>query len=162
MTNISRAIQSKRDSLSHRKPGSIDKDPNIVWVKMINRHAIFNRVLKIGPKFNAVIDDLIKDRKGHYAIDVNYAMNEISYFTGNNQLTSQGMNTFWLEIDKFIKVLERCIADEEAEVLAERFHRNSPAQSSMTLDRGGYQHNTYQFHNHKPWNKGPACRRLSS
>ena len=95
VTNFTRVIQSKKDSLTHRKIGAIHSEPVVIWVKMINRHAEFHRVLKLRTKFNAVLQDIISEKKGHYCIDVNYAVSEVSYFNTGNKLSVEGMRAYW-------------------------------------------------------------------
>ena len=59
-TNISRAIQSKKDIFMHRKPGSVsDSEPQLMWVKMINRHGEFDRALTARPRFNRALEETL-------------------------------------------------------------------------------------------------------
>ena len=105
VTNINQAVQSKKDSLTHRQPGAVvSGKPEFIWIKMINRHAEFSRVLKNRTKFNTALEDIISQRKGHSLIDVNYAVNERNYFSPRNRLTGDRAAAFWREVDKSIEV----------------------------------------------------------
>ena len=80
----------------HRKPGTmVEGEPKFIWLKMINRHAEFTKVLKLRVKYNAVLDDIMSPKKDHQVADVNYAVNDSSYFVSRNCLTGKGAVAFW-------------------------------------------------------------------
>ena len=104
-TKIDRAIQARKDSIAHRCPAAIlPHQPMFMWVKMISRHPEYDRALKHCTKFNAVIEDLVQDRKEHFHLDINYAMNKQGYFVDHNRLTEEGVFAYWKEFDKCMEI----------------------------------------------------------
>ena len=105
MTNANRAVQSKKDSLSHRKQGAvIDSEPKFIWVKMIERvGGEYERALTVCYQFNASLEDELASHKKHYILDVGKAIAESYYFTARNQLNGDGKHKFWHEIDEWIE-----------------------------------------------------------
>ena len=108
MRNVDRAVQSKRDSLHHHKPGSVvESEPKIIWSKMIERvGGEYERALTVHYRFNASLEDQLASRKQHYILDVGKVIVESHYFTARNHLNQDGKHKFWREVDHLIKQFE--------------------------------------------------------
>ena len=141
-TNIARAIQSKKDIFTHRKPGAVNADePKLVWVKMINRHGEFDRALMARAHFNRAMESSITDRKNNFILGVNPAIDSPNYFRALNCLNRDGMARFWHEIDANIKAFDANPKDFQPgmhEQQLDRFHRSPQRQHYNQLQ--GYTH----------------------
>ena len=105
VTNLARAIQSKKDSLLHRRQGAvIEGEPKIVWVKMLNRHAEYNCILTFRTRFNNILEQLLANRKHHLIMSVE--MEDTNYFAPCNLLNAEGKTKFWRDIDQQIEKYE--------------------------------------------------------
>ena len=108
MTNVDRAIQSKKDALSRRKKGAvISSEPKVFQVKMIERvGGEYNKVLTVRYRFNAALKDQLANRENHFILDVGKVIAEHNLFTIRNRLIDQGMHIFWWKIDELIEDFE--------------------------------------------------------
>ena len=107
LNNISCTIQSKKDTLILRKLGvASDGEPKVMWVKMINHHTEYDKVLTLRSRFNNILEQLLFDRKHHYIMDVNGAVDSSNCFTSRNRLTAEGETCFWHEVDQQIEKFE--------------------------------------------------------
>ena len=146
--NMARAIQSRKDSLAHKKPGAISKETKFIWVSMINRHAEFSKVLKQQTKFNSVLQDLVQENQKRDCIfDVNYAVNQANFYALHNRLTQEGAIAYWLEIDKSLKLWDK----QQVESIGQQSTRYSDNGHQDQGIQHGELHPGYRFHNHKPW-----------
>ena len=102
LRNVDRAIQSKKDSLSRKKPGAvIHSEPKIVWLKMIERvGGEYDQALTVRYTFNAALEDQLADRRRHYIIDVGKIMANPNLFSARNALNDDGKDTFWTKVDQ--------------------------------------------------------------
>ena len=107
VVSITRAIQSKKDSFSHRNPGSVsENEPKLMWIKMINRHGEFDRALMTQARFNRALEDVLVDKKQQHIMDVNQAVDSPNYFGPQNMLNGDGMTRYWYEVDKNVKLFD--------------------------------------------------------
>ena len=91
----------------HRILGAVaDGEPKVIWVKMINRHAEYDKVLSIRTRFNNILEELIVDRRYHHVMDVNAALDHANCFSPRNRLSPEGETRFWREIDQQIERFE--------------------------------------------------------
>ena len=112
--NAERAIQSKKDSLSHKKPGAVvSSEPKVVWVKMIERvGGEFERALTVRYRFNAAMEDQLAKRRKHYILDIGKIIANPNLFNPNNSLNGDGQHLYWSELDKIIELF-----DDDHEIL---------------------------------------------
>ena len=54
-------------------------------------------------KFNTALEDVLSDKLGHYIMDVNSQLNDISFFNLDNELNGDGRVLFWQGVDAAIK-----------------------------------------------------------
>ena len=107
LTQVSRAIQSKKDMPSRHKQGAItSSEPKIIWAKMINRHTEFDKCLLVRTCFNNILEQLLSDRKNHFILDVTHAMDDPSFLSPCNRLNDEGMAKYWHEVDRLIEKFE--------------------------------------------------------
>ena len=109
MHNANRAIQSKKDSLAHKKPGSVTpSEPKIIWVKMIERiGGEYDKALSVRYRFNAALEDQLADHKHHYILDIGKNIADPNYLSARNQLNDDGMHRYWRELDRLIDLFEQ-------------------------------------------------------
>ena len=108
MLNTAQAIQSKKDSLRHHKPGLVcESEPKVIWVKMIERvGGEYDRALTVRYRFNSVVEELLTERKKHYIFDVGKTIAEFSYFTVRNKLNEDGKMMYWSQINKIVQLFK--------------------------------------------------------
>ena len=108
LTQISRAIQAKKDSLAHKKAGAVTpSEPKIIWVKMIERvGGEFERALTVRYRFNTVLEDQLAGRKNHFIIDIGKVIADSSYYTVRNSLNGNGAALFWSQLDRNIEIFD--------------------------------------------------------
>ena len=159
VTNATRVVQSKKDSLSHRKPGAVsDSQPKMLWVKMINRHGEFDRALTARVRFNCALEDTIAGKKLQFILDVNQAVNSANCFGPRNLLNGDGMLKFWHEIDGLVKIFDA----DESQFIPRKTHYSSDAQNYSTRRASDNRHNPHwndrhhtgrHFHSNMHWHR---------
>ena len=172
ITNMKRAVQSKRDYLLKKRAGAVmDNDPQIIWVKMINwfgctphgtRGTEQLRLLAQKGKFNRVLEDLLAKEHNHFIMDVNVAVHEAKYFSANNELSGDGRVRYWEEIIEQIQLFDfkkLSLKPLRKDAVQHRFKQNSFDQHWNSRQ---HQHNSENFntfrarggthrHNHSNW-----------
>ena len=107
ITNMDRAIQTRKDDLSRIKMGAVvATEPKVVWVKMIDRAGCQDKALAVRGKFNSILEDILVDHSNHYIMEINAQLCDASFFA-NNTLNTNGAIRYWLEIDKLICMYEK-------------------------------------------------------
>ena len=104
MKNLDCVISSKKDTLCRRQPGAIKSgEPKIIWVTMAYRPEFclaVNKKVAAAPKFNAVLADLVRDRKGHLFMDLHNKITSPLNFNKAGYLNQRGKEVYWQEIDR--------------------------------------------------------------
>ena len=99
-----RAVETKKDDLKRKKPGSIiPSEPKFLWVKMLNRVNGRSEFLALRWKFNDVLDEICSQREQHYDIDIVDIMADPAYYDANNFIYNDCLKRFWTEIDRMIE-----------------------------------------------------------
>ena len=89
ITQVECAIEEKKENFKLRKPGSVmPREPKLICIKMINKANALqkNKIMASRFKFNNALQGKLYDHAGHYIMDVNAKVNEVSYFDGFNRL----------------------------------------------------------------------------
>ena len=78
-----------------------------IWLKMINRINISDRVLAVRNCFNNAMEQALAGCSQHYVLDVSSALNDASYFSlSQKSLNATGQTRFWLKLDSEIENFE--------------------------------------------------------
>ena len=106
ITEMLKAVNSKKDELMRRRPGAVvlSTEPKFVWVKMINMPLVTKQMVKVRAKFNKLLENALVDKANHYIIDINQALSaNQNYFAVHRQLSGSGKVKFWRELDTQIE-----------------------------------------------------------
>ena len=102
--NIDSAIESKKDELRKRKPGTlVANKPRILWLCMPDRPNGTSPLLEARKKFNNILEDILCSKKNHYITCIS---NKIAYpinFTQSNYLNERGKELFWIETNRAVE-----------------------------------------------------------
>ena len=97
---LDRAIEIKKEELKKRHVGSItSNEPKIIWVSTINRPEDLPIEKSSKDTYNAILENLIFDRNGHFILKVDQKLNDGEYFDALNSLNARGQKRFWQSID---------------------------------------------------------------
>ena len=108
ITQMNRAIESKKDTMRRRKPGSVvTGQPKVIWVTMMNRMNAPCKMLAHRMKFNDAVEKHLAIHMNYYILDVAPAMMDSSYFDPRNRINSYGKAQFWLEIDQQLELFDK-------------------------------------------------------
>ena len=102
MTEMEHAIQSKKEELRKKKPGSITTgEPKVIWIKMIKRYNACNNLMQVRNTYNEIVEKCLLNKTGHYIMDVIDKMTDQSYFLPQTpySLTNDGKARYWREVD---------------------------------------------------------------
>ena len=112
VTNMERAIESRKEQLKRQKPGAVvPSEPKFIWVKMFNKVNGQSKMLAVRKRYNNVLEDILATRKHHYIMDVNEVMAKTDNFTSNNFINVRGKETFWREIDRQLELFDmQCLS----------------------------------------------------
>ena len=106
VTNLNRAIETRRDDLTRVKPGAAtSSEPKFVWVKVINRIGCHDKALSVRTKFNRILEGVLDQHRNHYIMDISQSLSNVNYFHSNT-LNRVGAIRFWVELDAMIKKYE--------------------------------------------------------
>ena len=101
---INRAVQSKKDMLYSRKPGSIvSSEPKIIWVKTLYRSEFAKATHARADQFNNLLNNLLLKKKFHHIMSINSALDMAEFYTSEDQLNDEGCVIFWKEMDKLLE-----------------------------------------------------------
>ena len=133
--NMSKAITAKTEFLMEGKPSSITAyEPKVIWVKAIHL-AVEVEEQSLIETFNSTLEEILAGKANHYIIDVNEALNDVSYFSGS-ALNGFGSVKFWKEIDRQICAFDKrkmslgpiarslAVNDSDSEVSIDSMRRN--------------------------------------
>ena len=129
------AVNSKKDFLQRVKPGAISSyEPKVIWIKAIKHLAHEEQVTK----FNKMMDEMLIAKSGHYVIDINTVLPDLSYYHENGSLNGFGKVRFWAEVDYQIEMFDQrklslkpnpeAASDSQEDRSS---HSNSPAKSQQ-------------------------------
>ena len=100
VNTIKKAIEAKRDRLQKLHLGAmVANEPKIIWVKMINRLAAYDKVLTVRRKFNMALENVLAKCSNQYLKDLHPAMNNANLFTAPNYLNGDGCAVYWQELN---------------------------------------------------------------
>ena len=106
VTNISRAVESRKDDLANVKTGAtVHSEPKLIWVATINRIGCYDKALSVRSKFNSILEDVLGDFDGHYIVNMSKKMSKGAFYSQHG-ITQSGATRYWLEIDKTLKELD--------------------------------------------------------
>ena len=106
VTNIQRAVQSRKDMLLHKNKGSVAPgQPNFVWVKVIDNFKSDKAALALRHKFNRALEKVIADKKSHFIMDVSEVVRDINLYNKNG-LNGDGRVQYWMAIDRRLKLFD--------------------------------------------------------
>ena len=104
---IKKEVNSRKDALSEIRKGAVSyREPKLVWVEMIDRIHIKDKYLAMRNKFNGGMHKVLSEYRDNYIMNINREMFDASLFTLDGQLSKQGKNKFWSEVDKQLKMFE--------------------------------------------------------
>ena len=90
ISQILRAIESKKDHLRIRVGPVTAGEPKIIWIKAISRFfASTDNLIQIN-KFNGMLEDHLADRANHFIMDVSQVMHDHNLYTVHNALNAYG------------------------------------------------------------------------
>ena len=103
---IEKAIEARKEELRRCCPGAlVTNEPKFIWVAMFNRSNP-QQLLAVCNKYNTALEELLANRCYHYFIDISKQMNDVKFFTPENNLTQRGKLNFWNEIDWLIEMFD--------------------------------------------------------
>ena len=105
VTNINRALATSKEDLRKTKTGVVGPgEPRIIWMKMINRKNVSDRVLTVRNRFNNALENVLMEKTDHFILNINQAMDDQQFFSqSQKKLTDQGKKRFRVQIDLQIK-----------------------------------------------------------
>ena len=106
LTQMERAISSKKEYLRKRKPGAVTSgEPKVIWVKMLKRYNACNNLMQIRNMFNDTVEKCMLDKSAHYIIDICEKLSDPCYFMPAEpyDLTNDGKTRFWKELDMLLE-----------------------------------------------------------
>ena len=108
ITNMDRVIEAKKEQLQKKKAGAVAaNEPKIIWVKMLDTpNMTYSDLMACRKKYNAILDDILAQKRNHYVIDINDEMYHISHFLWSNTLNARGETRFWREIDQLLEAFD--------------------------------------------------------
>ena len=107
IAQMTRAITAKKEYLYKIQPGSvISTEPKLVWIKMLQHMATYEKILTVHSKYNAMLECILAEKRDHYVIDINPILRDAAYFNRNNELNGEGRVLHWKEIDECIKMFD--------------------------------------------------------
>ena len=80
----------------------VDMEPKIIWVLMLTSVTPHKKPLM--QAFNKNLARALTNRKGHYLLDVEKKINLSGYLGIFNELTEEGEEKYWEEVNKVIKL----------------------------------------------------------
>ena len=108
VSKMNKAIESKKDNMRRRKPGSVlPAQPKVIWVQMFNRITMRSQLMAHRSKFNTVLEKHLAIHMNHYIMNINSAMQDTTFFDSKNRINSYGRAQFWLEIDQQIELFDK-------------------------------------------------------
>ena len=112
--NMNRAFECRKSDLRHIKLGSVlEDDPHFVWVKMIDRINVVDKVLAVQNQFNTAMEDALAPKPNHSMIDINQYMNNSAYFLATHKsLTDEGAARFWSLINSKVQNFEKQLREQ--------------------------------------------------
>ena len=108
---IEKCISICKEQLFKIHPGAVvGANPRVVWVKMINKPQVpptdaCYRIQLLTHKFNTVIDDLTKAKRGNHTMMIRAL--EDPHFLPTGYLNQFGQMQFWKEFDYHFKRFDR-------------------------------------------------------
>ena len=108
VTAMNTAIDTRIDDLQLYNQGATTYGkPKWLWVKMIDRVSVVDKVLASRGKFNRALENMIAGRCSHYLIDINKKIGDSAYFNAElKSLNADGRGRYWMEIDKIVKYFD--------------------------------------------------------
>ena len=104
INEVTKVISCRKEDLFQIKPGAVfASEPKIIWVAAIAQWNASMEEQYVCEKFNAVLSELVSEKKDHYVIDIGEVINNASYFTVAGHLNVDGRIRFWKEINYKIK-----------------------------------------------------------
>ena len=168
--NLDRAISIKRELLQDRCPGSVGKEPKIIWIQMINcpfikRHPFFtyNLVVELRKQFNKLLIQEAKKSKYSLVMSISDLTGDLSNFNEYGNLTFEGKCQFWKQVDLQIRKLET-----DPQTSLQPWNTSTPAGSNTFHHKVRKEHipqKGYQNVHHpkiQPPQQSSHCRNRSS
>ena len=126
-----------KDSLRRKVAGSvISYEPKIIWVKMMGHLNGTSKSLRLRGTFNACLECLLAKKVGHFIMDVEQAMADVTFFDSDNKLNNYGRVQFWSDLDKQIEKFEKRIITLKPFTPRQRSFPTSAAGSSRPPHHG--------------------------
>ena len=144
LNNMERSIEARKDELRRRRPGALaHNEPNIIWIKMINRSTP-QRILAVRNKFNKILVDLLANRRYHYILDVNRMVDDPRNFTYDNHFNTRGQAIYWNEVDRLLERFDQHKEPLRPEKQAENLPEPEARQATFTTATTSRPTNTVQ------------------
>ena len=100
VSNMSQAIEARKDDLARVKArATVSSEPKFIWIAMVNSIDCYDKALSVCNKFNAILEDILADFKGHYIANISKQMVDTAFYTSTS-LSGTGATRFWLELNK--------------------------------------------------------------
>ena len=136
MTQMARALESKKENLQNRCPGSvISTETKMIWVEMFNRVTDVNKFLAVRYKYNEAMQEQVHQRIRHYIVDINDNMMDASLFNLANRLNGKGIIKFWNAIDKQIEAFDKREISLKPRLRQHQIHNIERNQEKKTEDK---------------------------
>ena len=147
VSNVEKAIQRKKEELRHKKPGAVMANkPKILWLTLIHRQGYVDAAYQAAVKAcNAIMEEVLSTKRNHFILKLDNFLEEIPYFTSNNDLTGTGKVKFWRSINKVVEGFDkyevslRPISQAEKELMEKRkAEREQQQQQQNTRGNGRF------------------------
>ena len=110
--SVDKHLNIRKDDLFNKRPGAFaGKDPKIIWVKMLDRPHVAQsdqrfKTQSLTSKFNALIDDVVKNRKDNLCMELG-ALEHNRHYAASSQVNQFGKMQYWKELDYYFKRFDR-------------------------------------------------------
>ena len=124
LTQMNRALEAKKDSMSRKISGSIAaNEPKFIWIEMFNRINGYNKCLALRSLYNEKLHEALSSRLDHHIMAVNNAMLDINLYDVQNRLNGFGRIRFWSEVNKIIHSFDKTTPSHQEPAKEEEKYR---------------------------------------
>ena len=108
---IDRHVEIRKQELLNKRPGAVESDPKIIWIKMLDRPHVQKpnprfKVQSLKGKFNELIDDIVSAKRNNHFMSIS-SVEYLRHFTNGGELNQMGALQYWKEFDYYFKKFDR-------------------------------------------------------
>ena len=100
-------VEKCKEQMLQIKPGAVTPgEPKFIWIKCIRRLGGYDKAMSVCNRFNKLLEHFLAEKKHHYIIDMDPALNDSTYFNKDNELNASGRVKYWQEVNDSIDMFE--------------------------------------------------------